>query len=222
MERGVPSPERVWSAPDYERAAQALSKIAETQPAELPRYQSERSGALFTRLTAFENVDFVETSDLDYPLQVQLLGTLLQPTAQILTLYLKAHMKDNSFGTETLELQSFAFHASARMLVALEHLDSSQAANPEAFKAGVAQIRGGMSKQVDGALISLSERELHPDEARLRFVGTLKSDLLVVRPWLPPLTQKEIPVRLESLIADESSPDVKRELIALRSALVVP
>src|SRR5262245_66468073 len=57
LKAGVPAWEKPWSAEDMAAAARALSAVAEKDPRSLPRYQSERSGPLFARITAADNLD---------------------------------------------------------------------------------------------------------------------------------------------------------------------
>lgn len=219
---GVPSPDRLWSGEDYALALQALSALAEKNPAELPRYRSTRSGALFARLTSFENVDSIRKLQFPPLTQVQLVSTILDPSSRILMLYLGAHSTHGSLSAEMIELQSLVTHSAAEMLDAIDRIPPADIKNREAFESGLAKVRLGMGTVVMGALTTLSERDVYSDEERLRFLGNLKSDVPRMLPRLQPLTQQEVPVRIEKLLADERSPEVKRELEALRSAVAAP
>lgn len=222
VELGIPSAEGSWDGEDYVLAAQALAAIAQKNPAELPRYRSTRSGPLFARLTAFENVDAIEKLEVAPLARVQLAGSVMEPVSQILMLYIGANATSGSFATEMIELQSFISHAAAEMMEAIDRVPLTGIRNREAFESGMAQIRTGLGSVVIGALTTLSERKVYSDEDRLRFLGTLKQDLPRLVPQLASTTQKEVPARLETLLADEPSPEVKRELEALRSALAAP
>lgn len=219
VELGIPSPERHWSGEDYVLAQQALHALAQKNPADLPRYQSTRSGPLFARLTAFENVDSIRTLQFPPLSQVQLVSAILDPAARILMVYLGAHSTSSPFSAEMIELQSFITHLAAEMLEAIDRLPPEGIKNREAFESGLAKVRDGMGTVVMGALTTLSERNVYSDEERIRFLGTLKLDLPRLLPRLKPLTQQEVPVRIGKLLADEPSPEVKRELEALRSAV---
>ncbi|WP_375766691.1 hypothetical protein NR798_34105 [Archangium gephyra] len=219
---GVPSPERSWSGQDYAAAAQALSALAQKSPPELPRYQSTRSGPLFARLTSFENVDAIERLQVAPLARVQLAGSMMEPASQLLMLYIGANAASGGFSTEMIELQAFVTHAAAEMMEAIDQVPPTDIRNREAFESGMAQIRMGLGKVAIGALTTVSERKVYSNEDRLRFLGTLKQDLPRLLPKLEPLTQQEVPVRIEKLLADEPSPEVKRELEALRSALTAP
>ena len=83
-------------------------------------------------------------------------------------------------------------------------------------------MRVRLALDVDGSLTTLSERSVYSEQDRLRFLGRLKSDLPRLMPWLQPLTRKEVPVRLDALISSERSPELKRELVSLRSMVAVP
>lgn len=219
VELGVPSPERTWSAQDYALAMKALSEIAQKDPAQLPRYQSERSGPLFARLTAYDNMDSLESLQLAPLAQVQTAGAMLGPASQILMLYLQAHSTSNSFATEMIELQAFTLHAAVAVLEAMDSVPRSEVRNRDAFESGLAQMQSGFGKMVSGALATLSEREVYSDEDRTRFLGRLMQDLPRLLPLLQPLTRREVPVRIDELLANERSPQVKRELESLRSAV---
>lgn len=219
VELGVPSPERSWGGQDYALALQTLSELAQKDPAQLPRYQSERSGTLFARLTAYDNVDSLESLQLAPLAQVQTAGAMLGPASQILMLYLQAHSTTNSFASEMIELQAFTLHAAVAVLEAMASVPASDVRNREAFESGQAQMQSGFGKMVSGALATLSEREVYSDEDRTRFVGRLMQDLPRLLPLLQPLTRKEVPVRIDELLANERSPEVKRQLESLKSAV---
>lgn len=51
---GMPKPEADWNADERSAARSILRKLAEQDPTQLPRFRSERSGALFEKLTQEE------------------------------------------------------------------------------------------------------------------------------------------------------------------------
>src|SRR5687768_13419983 len=59
IELGLPSYDRTWSGPEMTAAANALRSIAATSPQQLPRLNSGRSGAVFARIMAPDNLDFL-------------------------------------------------------------------------------------------------------------------------------------------------------------------
>lgn len=64
---GVPAHDRLWHGPDMQQAASVLIRIAQSNPALLPRFGSERSGELFDRMSDAENLRFF--SDTSMPIQ---------------------------------------------------------------------------------------------------------------------------------------------------------
>jgi hypothetical protein len=57
IERGLPAPDRTWSAEDLAQAAKVLGSFKAAEYANLPRYESPKSGAGFSRMVARENID---------------------------------------------------------------------------------------------------------------------------------------------------------------------
>ncbi|MGE3855160.1 MAG: hypothetical protein AB7K09_25740, partial [Planctomycetota bacterium] len=53
---GIPDPDRSWTPDEYQRVVSALGKLAAEHPDQLPRISSRRSGPVFARMVANENL----------------------------------------------------------------------------------------------------------------------------------------------------------------------
>src|SRR5262249_7733861 len=58
IDAGVPAPDRVWTSADYQAASAALERIGKDRDV-LPRWRSDKSGALFERLVDARNLDLL-------------------------------------------------------------------------------------------------------------------------------------------------------------------
>jgi hypothetical protein len=99
---GIPDIEQPWSAEDYERAALALSKMADTGRADLPRAGSPRSGAVFARLIDVANFSSLQAAGPAAPRAL-----LAQRYLAVLPVFLRLYSPANDgldFATEQARL----------------------------------------------------------------------------------------------------------------------
>ena len=101
---GVPGPTGRWSEQEMAAAEKALTKIAERDVRELPRLRGERSGAVFDRITAPENL--APFRDRSTPVAQRGAAALafMQSSNNILKLYVTAAASGDPRPGEIVEL----------------------------------------------------------------------------------------------------------------------
>jgi hypothetical protein len=67
--RGMPSIQNPWTIKDYEAAIPTLVALANENPSLLPRFNSTRSGSVFRRMVARENLDIYTNKDIDWQIR---------------------------------------------------------------------------------------------------------------------------------------------------------
>ncbi|MBM4043452.1 MAG: hypothetical protein FJ290_33615, partial [Planctomycetes bacterium] len=113
---GLPAHDRPWSGADMARAANVLSALAAKNPGQLPRYRGERSGAVFARIIADDNLEFFRNRSL--PLEARMPDALvyMERSNAIGKLYVAAFGKRAVTGSEVVELSGALLRFSVVML----------------------------------------------------------------------------------------------------------
>jgi hypothetical protein len=222
LAQGMPATDRPWSHTDYQAAAGIVERLAKTNPKQLPRWQSPNSATVLARMTSEEN--FAQARNRAVPINQRFPAALeCGPAIQRMTLaYITATNRGKSFDAELVELMSFMLRwATVCTDLAKEFqatLTPQEAASP-VRKQGLEKMRTGYSQMVTGLLMTFTEKKTYRTSQLVRMAVLSKPLLPGLVKELPSLTQKEVPVRLQSLIDNEADPTLKQALTELLQAV---
>jgi hypothetical protein len=202
------------------QADKVLASVAQQGHGKLPRYRSERSGAVFARLTSPRNLDLFKNRtlplDARFPKAVEYVGAI----NAISKLYYAGFLKKDVSGGELVEL----FGAMLRTTVVLLELTDEfmttipkDDPNYQIRMQGMGQVRGGLTQAVTGALVMLTERENYRTNERARLIDYMKETLPAIVPRLSPAQRTEILRQLEKLTNDSALKDLQPGLGELHS-----
>lgn len=221
IKAGVPSHDRTWSGDDMRRAADALTKIAKSNAANLPRYAETRSGALFARLVADDNLDLFRNRSIPIDQRLPNASQLMRSTNQILKVYLAASTRQAIGGSELVELMgaqlrisSVLFKMVSEMLPTLDKKDASYQVRMNGLK----QMKDGVASVVFGCLQTLTESHSYQPSELKRLVGYLQETSPQIVAELSAANSSEVAVRVRELANDDKMTHLRPEL---KSLLVV-
>jgi hypothetical protein len=212
MDRGMPATDRLWSAQDYEAAADALRQLNANQ---LPRSASPASSAVMDRLVDPQNLDFCANHSLPLSTRVSPCTDMLKGAGDVLKLYAAASIKDQSLADDECRLLGFLIQAAAMEAGLLDEviptLDTSDPTYPVRM-AGLKQAKDGLAQVLQGALIALSDRQSLSDAARVHLASILAATFPAMSPELPPLSQTEFEKTLQHFARTDPSANVRAAL----------
>ena len=106
-EMGMPPPEKVWGKAEYNQAEAVIARLAERNPMELPLLDSQKSGALFARMIARENVEVANRKEL--PLSDRLTKSPTARLGYVLNEYTNAEKKGGTnYRREVVSLEGYS------------------------------------------------------------------------------------------------------------------
>ncbi|WP_339730863.1 hypothetical protein [uncultured Gimesia sp.] len=204
------------------QAEAALLRISLQEFSHLPRYQSEKSGEVFERLTADDNLDMYRNLALSIDQRIPDALNYLQSSSQILGLYLEAFDQHAVGGIEIVELRG----ASLRLCVVIlnlfnEFLPTIDKGDPTYLVRmnGLKQMRHGTALMVEDHFQVLTESQIYRTSEIKRLVGYMQNTLPEIIPELSEGSRSKILTRLHSLLDDPKMQHLKPELGALVSAI---
>ena len=209
---GLAAPDREWSGNDMVEAEKVLASLANKGYRQLPRYQSERSGEVFARLTSPQNLNLFRNRSL--PLEARLPQSLsyFQAGGQIFKLYLSAFLKKDVRDSELVELMGAQFRSTAVVLeIVDEFLTTLKKDDPkyQVRMQGLEQMKQGLASIVAGGLQTLTERESYRGNELARLVGYMQETFPMIVPRLLPGAGAETLIRLEKLQTDSAMKDLE-------------
>jgi hypothetical protein len=215
VELGLPAHDRVWLGSDLVKAAKVLAAIAEKNPRQLPRYQSARSGAVFARLNATQNLEMYR--DRKYPFDVRMKEALktTEGFSEITKVYIAAFVKKQVRDSEMTECMGSLFRIAAVMIDLVEEQLPTLNPKDADYKqrmAGLDTMRAGLANVVHGGIGSLAEKDSLRASERVRLIGYMKDTFPKLIPQLTPTTRLEAVNRLQAMNVDEAYRDLQPSL----------
>ena len=218
---GVPSHDRTWSGDDMRRAADALTRLAKSNAANLPRYEGARSGAVFARLVADDNLDLSRNRSIPIDQRLPNASQLMRSTNQILKVYLAASTRRTIGGSELVELMGAQLRTSSVLFQMVNEMLPTldkKAPSYQVRMSGLEQMKNGVALVVFGCLQTLTESHPYRTSELKRLTGYLQETSPQILPELSTANFSEVVVRVREMANDDEMAHLRPEL---KSLLVV-
>lgn len=215
LANGLPAIDRPWSSSDMMTTAVRLEAICKEGFGKLPKYESDRSGAVFARMTSDENFAFA--LDRSFPLDVRLphIMRLLESGNRINKLYLQGFSNGEIADRSVIELLGWMLRVTAVAMPLINEFTASL--NPDdpshpVRMEGLERSKRGLATMVDGGLITLTERESYSRDNTLVLIRYMQGTFPTIFPNLPPLSRREFKQRIDAMRHEVRLVDLKEEL----------
>jgi hypothetical protein len=213
----------VWLGNDMAQAAKVLASVAADGGRRLPRYRSDRSGVVFARMTAHQNLDGLRDKSLTIAVRLPLANSYFQALNQITKLYVGAFAKGEVAGGDLLELMGAQLRNAAVLLDLVDEfvptLDKDDPTYPVRMR-GLEGMRTGLALVVTGCLQTLTERESYRTGELVRLVGYMEETFPRLVPRLLPGSRSEVLTRLQAMQSDPALSDLQPGLGRVRAGVV--
>ncbi len=220
LDDGLPQADHPWSAAEYEAAVRALEPVVARDPSQLPRVGSPRSGAVFERFCAVDNLASLEDASVPAVRRLLAGSDYLKGALGLLRVYYRATVATGGYPAELVNLMGLSLRLSALLAEAGSQVPQPQdEAHLGQYHEGRVELTNGFGHLAEGCLRSVAERDLYPEPDRLRLTAFLQAELPRLFPFLPPQSRQQIPGRIKRLAADEPSPPLRSALEALSASL---
>lgn len=222
---GVPSPEPIWGAEEYELA---LGKFDSLKLA-LPRHGSARSGALFTRMISTDNLlhgravrQILEAG----PDETQAaLARMIKYTEQVpvlLMMYIDGSAALQPYGAEVVRISVYTLQT-GRALFDLTYgfVDSQpeELQNSEGIRNAKQQMRDGLSQTMGGLLAMLAEDKAFTS-ADIEFLAEgLRREVPGIFGYFSASQKKTVRESIELLAKEHANSRVRQTMKSLLAAL---
>lgn len=213
--RGFPAINRDWTPEDYTVAMRVLTDVP---LAELPRTNSEKSGAVIDRMVNRNSLAACQDRAAALIQRMQLCAPALGAISQILMRYSVALDGDVSRGEDNLRIMSYC------LLIAAELSDMMTAFTPTLDPndpdyarrlGGLNQARGGLAQMIEGALMTLeAPAGVFPEHARPGVATTLAEVYARMMSNVATASQAPFDARLRAIAVNDRNPDVRAALAA--------
>lgn len=219
----LPPPNRVWNGDDYVAAREALEKIyREEGQRRLPRYQSERSGEVFARITSPQNLEMIVDPGYSFGTRARHAALIFESHAGILRLYTDGFPQNQVRDSELVELFGSGLRQMVATLKILEHsmpmIDKGDPTS-ESRMNQVNRSKETVAHFVMTTIFTLREVDDFRVGERLRLIGHMRETLPVIVPQLSPSSRAEAMQTLEAMQSDPKLKDLQPQLGELTAKL---
>lgn len=224
LKMGMPALDRPWTGHDYEKAFKLLDKIKGLDKYSLPRHQSPYSGAVFNRLVAAENFNFLINSNYDFQSRLQSLEKYAYVPMKLLALYAEPNAPAERFGAEVLAAMELNILLSNNTLLLIYELETllGENVNREVFDASYREIIKAMDQAVEGLMSIIAEASPRFDQKLLtNFAESFLERLPQYWPQLSTAGQRRVSGMLEKIHHEAVTGTLAEKAKALRESLIV-
>ena len=199
---GMPPSHRLWNSADMAKAARVLAKLAEEDPSRLPRYKSEKSGKVFSRMTNLQNIDQLRSTVFPPAIRLGFGLQFIMASSSFGKTYAKGLLQEKTGGDEASELIQLNLHIAVAMNeIAGELLAADENDEKKGSKklAGLKLVQEQLSTILQGALVQAAQSRAINPEARERLLATIEKTLPTLIDSVPPAVRKEVLKQLREL-----------------------
>lgn len=219
MELGMPDPGREWNMEDYKQAHNVLAKIKWEYPRELPRSDSERSGALFERMVSLSYLSFLRDTALSLNAKAERISEFTRVYDFWIDIYTVPILRENPYHREIMDVQIFNMRLMEAMLNLAHKIVKSEDPADVALQYGYNSIKDnyltslytGMRTQRSPSEFTNQEMEWMADS----IYASVSRNIV----WMDGGVRSELRDSLNSVIDNTSSLYVRNKYRALGKAL---
>lgn len=223
---GVPPADKVWGNEEYRKAVDVLLQ----EPVRsLPRFESKRSGAMFARIIATENLlpaggyqTIVDRGPEATQAAFIRMTDYMEPLTKLRDYYLQKGEVKQPYGKEVVRL-SFFMVQSARAVVDLTEAFISTLPEQKRMASSTVdsknRLREGLRQLILRSIEMLGEEESY-DDADLEFLAEgLRQDLPMIAGYFNAAQVKSLRVQIATLSDKHRSPKVRASLQRLNDQM---
>ena len=205
---GCPAPNRSWGLQDMFQARSALTTnplLAGNNRPPLPRFESERSGKLFARITSSQNLERLRDNSIPLKNRLDFASAYAVNFASIYELYAMAFFQSEVGDSEMVEICGFYLQlASSWKELVDESLRTALKDEPgyDGYVKGAERGKAGWAIIVDLGLTILADKAHYRASERLKLLGYVKKTI----PALTANSSSDLLRRVREMIED---PDQK-------------
>ena len=177
---------------------------------------------MFSRLVAVENINLTPSLRGDLPQEFQFFLAPLKPVNRIMLTYGSVSGANATFDAEVGELMSFVLTLSVRLIDTAERfMRSLPPSDPDRATRvqGLEQMKSGLAQAFNGALVTLSERDLYRISVLGQLAKSIADTLPRAFPSLSPSTQQEFCLQVRKMASEETEASLKSTLEGLAKSL---
>jgi hypothetical protein len=208
---GVPDPEQVWNVEDVMLAIDVFAGMKWERPYALPRKGSKKSGALFKRMIALENMTFLYNDTVSRHDKALMSLQFLHIFEKWKDVYTHPMWTNQYYHRELVEININEVRLTEAMVDLSKKVIASDEPAVTMLKAGVPQIKKNYISSIVNALNLQSHNSQFLEKDMLLLTDSLCSTLIRNRSWMDSSVTSGLRRSVELVLDSTASEDVRRK-----------
>lgn len=207
---GMPDPNKIWKNYDFVLANISLSSLQETNPFCLPRKDSKKSGILFKRFVAVENLSFLYDTTISLRDRALLVQHFQQLHNQLGNLYNHELKGKPYYNQELIDLHIFRLLVNESKLELAGKIMNSNEENDNSLHAGFSNVQVNYIKLIFMLLdVQMKVNDYQNDDLN-RLSTEVSRSLIVNQAWMEPPVKQKLTAKIQNILEARSSTLVKK------------
>ena len=212
---GLPDHTSTWDYEDYKEACIVLNNIKAVKPFSLPRKDSKRSAAVFSRLTDPENLEFL----MDESLSLHERAYRIQPYIDIqgcfITAYTSTSQSEQYYHRELIDLYIFGLTIAQEMLDLGQQINESVEEEAVDMQYAYNSIRHLYLTMVIFILENQQKSWFFEEQDLVRLSEFLVNSIMINREWIGDESARDIVNRAEKILETTDSEEIRKKYTEL-------
>lgn len=206
---GLPNHSGIWSYEDYKEACAVLSNIKALKPFSLPKKESKKSGEIFYRMINPENLLFLQTDSLSLKEKAYLIQKYIDIQGCFVTAYTDLDNKEQFYNRELIDLYIFGLTIAQDMLDLGNLINESVENKDIEMQYGFRSIQNMYLTMVLYILENQQKSYFFEIKDLERLSDFLYNSVLINRDWMEDAAVKNIKLKVQKIIDNTSSEEIK-------------
>lgn len=210
-EMGLPDHTSTWDYEDYKEACIVLNNIKAVKPFSLPRKDSKRSEAVFSRLTDPGNLEFLMDESLSLHERAYRIQPYIDLQGCFVTVYTSTSQSEQYYNRELIDLYIFGLTIAQEMLDLGQQINESVEEEAVEMQYAYNSIRHLYITMVNFILENQQKSWFFEEKDLIRLSEFLVNSLIINREWIDDEPARDIVSRAKRILDTTDSEEIRKQ-----------
>lgn len=216
---GMPDHKKIWILDDCKSATVTLSSLKIANSLLLPRKQSKKSGAIFSRLVNEEILDFVNDTTLSLYARASLIQQFAHYPNELYKLYYDSSKEKQYYNVELIDIDIFILSVNKQKLILAFKIMNSKDEADISLQYGLKSVKYNYLKTIERLLKEQLRSQVFSVKDLNRLSTEVSLTLQENHKWFLPADKITIGSEIQTVIDKSPSGYIKRNYIKALKAL---
>jgi hypothetical protein len=216
---GIPDHNRIWTNDDYINSNITLGSIKSDYPLSLPRKNSKKSGAIFSRFINRENLSFTGDTALPLRSRAYLIQHFTRFQGELQQAYSDKTKEEQYYEEELIDIEIFGLFVHERMLSLAEIIMKSTDESLTGIQSGLKTVKYNYLQLIEMLLAEQVRTKAYSTKNLEKLSKEVSRSLIENHEWILPADRLTISAQIQSTIDKSSSKIVKADYQKILNAL---